>query len=496
MLDLEPRVHLEKVEVARGVHEELQRPRVDVPDRSRPRDRGARETVFDRRRQIRRGGLLDELLMAALDRALALVKVDGRQLAVAEHLDLDVARAIEVALDVDVAPAERGLGTPGRRRERRRQVLGLVHPRHADAATAGHCLEDHGIPDLASDALGLTGVRHRLVAARHHHDAGGGHEPPRLGLVTHLADGVWRRADEDQARAAARLGKAPVLGEKAVAGMNGIGTARARGLEDPVDVLVALARWWRPNRHGVIGLPDVGRIAIRLGKSGDSLKAQLPAGAEYAPRDLPSVGDQDGADQRRGRAGWGASIRATSSMATRQPSGPGAHRLRTVTDASGPSSLHFTRRWWPSRAKATRRRLVSVAAPSARGGSGKTPGASQRASASRSRASRESPKAPRAARSSSGIGQLAVGVSRRMNSRASSLVSTGTSFLSGRAGGRPSPVTPPAAVRSPSSLRCQAPARSVSAGVTHRWPRIVSPAAMCRRSSSIQPTRIRRVGGS
>src|SRR5439155_821216 len=125
------------------------------------------ETVFDRRRQIRRGGLLDELLMAALDRALALVKVDGRPLAVAEHLDLDVARAIEVALDVDVAPAERGLGTPGRRRERRRQVLGLVHPRHADAATAGHCLEDHGIPDLASDALGLTGVRHRLVAARH-----------------------------------------------------------------------------------------------------------------------------------------------------------------------------------------------------------------------------------------------------------------------------------------------------------------------------------------
>src|SRR2546425_3625940 len=34
--------------------------------------------------------------------------------------------------------------------------LGLVHPRHADAATAGHCLEDHGIPDLASDALGRS----------------------------------------------------------------------------------------------------------------------------------------------------------------------------------------------------------------------------------------------------------------------------------------------------------------------------------------------------
>src|SRR5207244_3246495 len=84
---------------------------------ARPRDRGAREAVVDRRRQVRRAGRLDELLMAALERALALVKVDGRPLAVAEHLDLDVARAIEVALDVDVAPAERGLGTPGRRRE-------------------------------------------------------------------------------------------------------------------------------------------------------------------------------------------------------------------------------------------------------------------------------------------------------------------------------------------------------------------------------------------
>src|SRR5712691_8263007 len=293
MLDLEPCVHLEKVEAARGVHEELHRPGVDVPDRSRTRDRRAREPVLERRRQVRRGGLLDELLMAALDRAFALVEVDSGPRAIAEHLDLDVARALEVALDVDVAPAERGLGAPGRGRERRWQVLRLVHPRHSDAAAGGHGLEDHGIPELTGDVLGLTGVRHRLAAARHHRDAGGGHQPPRLGLVTYLADGVWRRADEDQARAAARLGEAPVLGEEAVAGMNGIGTARARSLEDPVDVQVALARWRRPDRHGVIGLPDVGRIAILLGKYGDSPQAQLPAGAEHAPRDLPSVGDQD-----------------------------------------------------------------------------------------------------------------------------------------------------------------------------------------------------------
>ena len=57
----------------------------------------SRMRVVDRRR----GGLLDDLLVAALDRAVALAEVDDVAVAVGEDLDLDVARVGQVALEVD-----------------------------------------------------------------------------------------------------------------------------------------------------------------------------------------------------------------------------------------------------------------------------------------------------------------------------------------------------------------------------------------------------------
>ena len=50
---------------------------------------------------MRRGRLLDQLLVAALDRAVALAQVDHVAVRVGEHLDLDVARILQVALQID-----------------------------------------------------------------------------------------------------------------------------------------------------------------------------------------------------------------------------------------------------------------------------------------------------------------------------------------------------------------------------------------------------------
>ena len=75
-------------------------------------------------RDRRRGRLLDELLVAALDRAVALAEVDDVAVGVGEDLHLDVARVLEVALDVDgrvgeVRPALALRGLERRRRPRR-----------------------------------------------------------------------------------------------------------------------------------------------------------------------------------------------------------------------------------------------------------------------------------------------------------------------------------------------------------------------------------------
>ena len=52
VLDLDPRVHLEEVEAAGGVHQELERPRVGVADRPRARHGRLGEAALDRRRRV------------------------------------------------------------------------------------------------------------------------------------------------------------------------------------------------------------------------------------------------------------------------------------------------------------------------------------------------------------------------------------------------------------------------------------------------------------
>ena len=50
----------------------------------------------------RRGGFLDELLVAPLDRAVAFAEVDTDAVAIAQHLDLDVPRVLDVLLAVNL----------------------------------------------------------------------------------------------------------------------------------------------------------------------------------------------------------------------------------------------------------------------------------------------------------------------------------------------------------------------------------------------------------
>ena len=59
-----------------------------------------------------------QLLVPPLDRALALAEVDDRPVVIAEDLELDVARRLDVLLDVDVADAERRFGLALRGLER------------------------------------------------------------------------------------------------------------------------------------------------------------------------------------------------------------------------------------------------------------------------------------------------------------------------------------------------------------------------------------------
>ena len=98
MLDLEPGVHFQEVEAAVAVDQELHRAGAPVVDRPRRFYCSRAHGIAQLARQPGRWRLLDDFLVAALDRAVALEKMDTVAVAIGEHLDLDMARPIKELL--------------------------------------------------------------------------------------------------------------------------------------------------------------------------------------------------------------------------------------------------------------------------------------------------------------------------------------------------------------------------------------------------------------
>src|SRR5688500_13275486 len=112
MLDLEAGVHFHEpdavaAEALGRVGDELYRPRTLVSDRLGSAYRGGANRLAGRFVHARRGGFLDHLLVAPLQRAVALEQVDDVAVTVAEHLHLDVPRAFDPFFEQHDIVAER-----------------------------------------------------------------------------------------------------------------------------------------------------------------------------------------------------------------------------------------------------------------------------------------------------------------------------------------------------------------------------------------------------
>ena len=152
MLDLEARVHLHEPDAVGAqalarVGDELDRPSALVIDRLRRLDRGPAHRGAGRFVHARRGRFLDHLLVAALERAIALEQMDDIAVGVAEHLHLDMARAVDPFFEEDDVIAERARRLALAAFERVLEVLGAVDLAHALAAAAGDRLDQHRIAD-------------------------------------------------------------------------------------------------------------------------------------------------------------------------------------------------------------------------------------------------------------------------------------------------------------------------------------------------------------
>ncbi len=270
------------VEVRIG-DEELDRAGADVADRL---DGSARRVVQDLAHLVadrRRRCLLDDLLVAALDRAVTVADDPARAVGVGHDLHLDVARGRQVGLDEHRGVAERRerLGTGSG--ELALEVLGVGDDAHAATAATRRCLDQQR-------EVGLLGLGRVDAEDRH---AGLVHQLLGADLVAHRVDRVGRRADPGQPGLGDVAGERGVLRQEAVAGVDRVGAGLEGGGDDEVAAEIGVRRRVARQPYGDIGVTDERRPRIGVGVDRDRTDAEVATRTEHPPRDLSAVGNEN-----------------------------------------------------------------------------------------------------------------------------------------------------------------------------------------------------------
>ena len=237
--------------------------------------------------------------MPALQRAVALAEMDGAAFAVAEHLDFDVARPLEIFFEIERVVAERRFRLGARRWQAPTRVRSRARttfmPRPPPPAAA---LSMTGKPmSRASRCASCVGAD-AAVGAGHDRNAellGGA-----LGrdLVAHQADVLGARADEMHVVLGENFGKARVLGEKAVARMHGVGAGDLAGGEQRRDIEVAVLGRRRADADALVGEPHMHGVGVGRRMHRHRRDAELLAGPQHPQRDFSAIGDQDFVEHR------------------------------------------------------------------------------------------------------------------------------------------------------------------------------------------------------
>src|SRR5262249_47264613 len=159
----------------------------------------------------RRRSFLDELLVTALDGALAIEERGAPAVTVADHLDFDVARALEVALQDERSIAEGGERLASRAAHRVCEIFRAHDHAHSSSAAAGARLDEQRVADAARLALEHYIVLRVPVSAGHDRHVEPDCQRARALLGAHRAYRFGTRADEAKTGRGARFGELGAL---------------------------------------------------------------------------------------------------------------------------------------------------------------------------------------------------------------------------------------------------------------------------------------------
>ena len=263
VFDLNPRINLEeKIVVARD--QKLNRTQSTIVQALSQFHRIRCNLVKQGTWQTPCRSFLDHLLMTALQSAVAFKQMHHMARAVARNLHLDVSRGRQEAFQQHALGPECGLRlTQGPFDVLHQCVLSFDQTLTAPA-TATNSLEKHREAHLAHCGGNFGGVGFGTARARDHRNACRNRRVFGAGLVTETIQRFGRWADKDHPGGFDSIGKIRILGQKAIAGMDRIGTHLARGVKHSVDPEVAFAGRPRPDQDGATNFAHMQCVRVCL----------------------------------------------------------------------------------------------------------------------------------------------------------------------------------------------------------------------------------------
>src|SRR6202044_511725 len=261
MLHLYPCIHLNEEELPVLV-QELDCSSADVAQLSHGLGDNAADALALFRVQSRGGTFLPYFLVATLKGAVALAKVNGVPLRIAEHLNFDVAWLGEVFLQIHGIIAECGPRLDLRRTDCPGNVVGPKRNLHPAATPTCRGLDDDRIADLVGDLARFDFVPYAAFGSRDTWESEPLSGALGLDLIAHQADVFSFRADECDLVLVENIREARVLGQKTIARMNGVGTSDLARGDNRGNVEIAVARWRRPDAHALVRKLDVHRVLV------------------------------------------------------------------------------------------------------------------------------------------------------------------------------------------------------------------------------------------
>ena len=293
VLDLQTRVHLDHVGFARFGHEELHGGNRVIPH-SQHQAAGIVFKLcaqFGRHAAPRRRRDFEELLVVALNRAVAFVKGKHIAPAVSDHLNFDVVNLGEIFFNEEPGVAKGGL------RHGRSFFKGVFkfilvgHEENAASAAAALGLEHDRKTNFMNDLSRARNVD-RFVGTRDHRNAEAAGYAACFDLIAEKVHGFGRSADEGDAGLGAELRKVIVFACKAPARMDGDAAAFAGEADDARKVKIGARVRSEQNELLCGGGCRLGFVDVGRGNGGNRFKSLANRAADAACGDA-AVGDQN-----------------------------------------------------------------------------------------------------------------------------------------------------------------------------------------------------------